>query len=327
MESNPRVLKAVGAWLFLVLLAVAAAAITIALVNKYMYGPETDVRAYVEDLRDGDGGEALGLLNARVPDVNAALLDGDPLEVSGEQLEDLEISTVSNDGQQAVVRAEYTIDGAPHSSEFRLHAVDTQWGLFTVWAFDETSLPTVSVTLPGATSVDLNGTSVALPGSTGEFSAFYPGVYTASYTSEFVAAEPESAVLTAPGQEAEITLEPRPTEKLEEEVDRQLREHLDACAEQSRLYPAGCPFSYEFDGRVQGEVQWTIESYPHPEISMGSQGGEGWSLSPARGVARIEFDALDLFTGDVERVERTVPFEVTADLSVDDSTVRVLPRG
>ena len=39
MESNVRVLKALGAWLFLVLLGVAAAAVTIALVNKYMYGP------------------------------------------------------------------------------------------------------------------------------------------------------------------------------------------------------------------------------------------------------------------------------------------------
>jgi len=141
MESNVRVLKALGAWLFLVLLGVAAAAVTIALVNKYMYGPETDVRAYVEDLRDGDGGEALGLLNARVPEANAAMLDGDPLEAAAEDLEDLEVSTVSEDGERAVVRADYTLDGEPHSSEFALHPVDTQWGFFTVWAFDETPCP------------------------------------------------------------------------------------------------------------------------------------------------------------------------------------------
>src|SRR5688500_12531755 len=99
MESNVRVLKAIGAWLFLVLLGVAAAAVTIALVNKYMYGPETDVRAYFEDLKDGDGGEALGLLNARVPDSNAAMLDGDPLEAAAAGIEDLEVSTVSDDGE------------------------------------------------------------------------------------------------------------------------------------------------------------------------------------------------------------------------------------
>jgi hypothetical protein len=326
MESNVRVLKAIGAWLFLVLLGVAAAAVTIALVNKYMYGPETDVKAYFEDLRDGDGGEALGLLNARVPDSNAAMLDGDPLETAAAGIEDLEVSTVSDDGEQAVVRADYTLDGQEHSSEFRLHPADTQWGFFTVWAFDETPLPTVEVRLPGATSVDINGMSVALPESSRQFSAFFPGTYTASYTSEFVETEPVSTVVTSPGQRAEIVLEARPTQKLEDEVDRQLREHLDGCAEQDTLYPAGCPFSFEFDGRVDGEVGWSIESYPDPEIAVGDGADGGWSLSPARGTAKISFDSLDLFTGDVEQIERTVPFEVSADLRIDDSTVTVTPR-
>jgi len=327
MESNVRVLKAIGAWLFLVLLGVAAAAVTIALVNKYMYGPETDVKAYFEDLRDGDGGEALGLLNARVPDSNAAMLDGEPLEAAAEGIEDVEVSTVSDDGAQAVVRADYTLDGQPHSSEFRLHPADTQWGFFTVWAFDETPLPTVSVRLPGATSVDINGMSVALPESSREFSAFFPGVYTASYTSELVETEPVSAVVTSPGERAEIVLEARPTQRLEDEVDRRLKEHLDGCAEQDTLYPAGCPFSFDFDGRVDGAVDWSIVSYPDPEITVGGRSGGGWSLAPAEGRARIAFDSLDLFTGDVERVERTVPFEVSADLAIDGSTVTVTPRG
>lgn len=327
MESNVRVLKALGAWLFLVLLGVAAAAVTIALVNKYMYGPETDVRAYFEDLRDGDGGEALGLLNADVPDANAAMLDGDPLETAAEEIEDLEVSAVSNDGSQAVVRADYTLGGEPHSSEFRLHAEDTQWGFFTVWAFDRTPLPTLTVSLPGATAVDINGMSVALPDSTGEFSVFFPGVYTVSYTSELVEAEPVRTRVTTPGQEIEVVLEARPTEALETEVDRQLKEHLDGCTQQDTLYPAGCPFSFEFGGRVAGEVEWSVESYPDPEITVGSRGGEGWSLEPAQGTARIAFDSLDLFTGDVERVERTVPFEIAAGLEIDGSTVRVVPRG
>src|SRR3712207_7259116 len=39
-----------------------------------------------------------------------------------------------SDGERAVVRAVYTLDGTEHSSEFALHPVDTQWGFFTVWA-------------------------------------------------------------------------------------------------------------------------------------------------------------------------------------------------
>ena len=79
MERSDRIVRAVGAWFFMILLAVAAAAVTIALVNKYQYGPETDVREYFQALQDGDGGKALGLLNAQVPDSNPALLDGDAL--------------------------------------------------------------------------------------------------------------------------------------------------------------------------------------------------------------------------------------------------------
>ncbi|MDN5699385.1 MAG: hypothetical protein L0G85_03600 [Kocuria sp.] len=183
MESTDRVLKAVGAWLFLIVLSVAAAAVTIALVNKYQYGPETDVKAYFDALQAGDGAAALGALNAEVPDSNAALLDGDPLEAAAEKLDDVAISTVSYSSDQAVVRADYTLDGQEHSSEFTLHPADTQWGFFTVWDFDRSTLPTMHVTMPGSTAVDINGESVALTDSARDFAVFYPGIYTGSYSS------------------------------------------------------------------------------------------------------------------------------------------------
>ena len=206
MEQTDRVLKAVGAWLFLIVLSVAAAAVTIALVNKYQYGPETDVKAYFDALQAGDGAAALGALNAEVPDSNAALLDGEPLEAAAEKLDDVEISTVSSTSDQAVVRADYTLDGQEHSSEFTLHPADTQWGFFTVWDFDRTTLPTMHVTMAGSTSVDINGESVALTDSARDFAVFYPGIYTGSYTSPMVTAEPEQTLVTDPDAETDLTL-------------------------------------------------------------------------------------------------------------------------
>ena len=182
MERSDRIIRAVGAWFFLIVLSVAAAAVTIALVNKYQYGPETDVREYFQALQDGDGGKALGLLNAQVPDSNAALLDGDALAEAGSHLEDVEVSTVSSDKDHAVVRASYLLDGKPASSEFTLHPAETQWGFFTVWDFDPSTLPTMTVSMPGSTAVDINGASVALPESSRDFAVFYPGVYTGSYS-------------------------------------------------------------------------------------------------------------------------------------------------
>ena len=63
------------------MLAVAAAITTVTLVNTHVYGPHQQVESYLEALRQGEGERALGLLNATVPDANAALLDGPALQL------------------------------------------------------------------------------------------------------------------------------------------------------------------------------------------------------------------------------------------------------
>lgn len=323
MESTDRVLKAVGAWLFLIVLSVAAAAVTIALVNKYQYGPETDVKAYFDALQAGDGAAGLGALNAEVPDSNAALLDGDPLEAAAEKLDDVAISTVSSSSDQAVVRADYTLDGQEHSSEFTLHPADTQWGFFTVWDFDRSTLPTMHVTMPGSTAVDINGESVALTDSARDFAVFYPGIYTGSYSSPMVAAEPEQTLVTDPADETTLQLEATPSDELKTQVREQTKSYLDECAEQDSLYPAGCPFYYEFSGRVQDNVKWTITEYPKPEVRLGGPNADRWALMDSPGKAKIEFTSVDLFDGKTSKVSEEVPFTFKAHLDVteDEATV------
>lgn len=326
MERTDRVLKAVGAWLFLILLSVAAAAVTIALVNKYQYGPETDVKAYFEALQAGDGAAALGALNAEVPDSNAALLDGEPLEVAAETLDDVSISTVSSSGDQAVVRADYTLDGHEHSSEFTLHPADTQWGFFTVWDFDRTTLPTMHVTMAGSTSVDINGESVALTDSARDFAVFYPGVYTGSFTSAMVTAEPERTLVTDPGTQADLELVASPSDELTSQVSGQIKTYLDNCAGQDTLYPAGCPFSYEFTGRVLDDVQWSITEYPEPEVRLGGPTADRWTLMDAPGTAKIEFTSVNLFDGKTSKVSEDVPFTFKGDLVVTEDKATVTPE-
>lgn len=326
MERTDRVLKAVGAWLFLILLSVAAAAVTIALVNKYQYGPETDVKAYFEALQAGDGAAALGALNAEVPDSNAALLDGEPLEVAAETLDDVSISTVSSSGDQAVVRADYTLDGQEHSSEFTLHPADTQWGFFTVWDFDRTTLPTMHVTMAGSTSVDINGESVALTDSARDFAVFYPGVYTGSFTSAMVTAEPERTLVTDPGTQADLELVASPSDELTSQVSGQIKTYLDNCAGQDTLYPAGCPFSYEFTGRVLDDVQWSITEYPEPEVRLGGPTADRWTLMDVPGTAKIEFTSVNLFDGKTSKVSEDVPFTFKGDLVVTEDKATVTPE-
>lgn len=326
MERSDRIVRAVGAWFFLIVLAVAAAAVTIALVNKYQYGPETEVKAYFDALRAGDGGKALGLLRADVPDSNAALLDGKPLRTAGKQIEDLRISTVSADSEHAVVRAEYELLDQEFSSEFTLHPAQTQWGFFTVWDFDRTTLPTMRVSMPGSTAVDINGESVALPGSSRDFAVFYPGVYTGSYTSPMVTAQPQATRVTEADRPTELTLTATASDTLKSQVAEQVRSYLDECASQDALYPAGCPFSYDFPGRVRDSVKWTITEYPRPRVRLDGSGARSWSLEDSRGRARIEFTALNLYNGRTAEVSTEVPFTFSADLAVSQDHATVTPR-
>lgn len=326
MERSDRIIRAVGAWFFLIVLSVAAAAVTIALVNKYQYGPETDVREYFQALQDGDGGKALGLLNAQVPDSNAALLDGDALAEAGSHLEDVEVSTVSSDKDHAVVRASYLLDGKPASSEFTLHPAETQWGFFTVWDFDPSTLPTMTVSMPGSTAVDINGASVALPESSRDFAVFYPGVYTGSYSSPMITAEPREVPVSDEDQHTTMELTAVPSETMKQQVDEQIHAHLDRCAEQDSLYPEGCPFSHDFPGRIQGEVSWSIKDYPRPEVRLAGPHADQWSLPDSRGTAHIEFTAVDLYDGRTSTVSQDVPFTFSAGLKVTGDQATVTPK-
>ncbi|RLY94217.1 hypothetical protein EAE32_03100 [Kocuria tytonicola] len=326
MERSDRIVRAVGAWFFLIVLAVAATAVTIALVNKYQYGPETDVREYFQALQDGDGGKALGLLNAGVPDSNAALLDGEALREAGSHLEDVQVSTVSSGGDHAVVRASYLLDGREASSEFSLHPAETQWGFFTVWDFDPSTLPTMTVSMPGSTAVDINGASVALRGSSRDFAVFYPGVYTGSYSSPMISAEPREVAVSDEDQRTTMELTAVPSEQLRQQVEEQVHSHLDACASQDSLYPAGCPFSHDFPGRIQGRVSWRVTDYPAPEPRLGGPHTDQWSLPDSRGTAHIEFTAVDLYDGHTTKVSKDVPFTFSARLAVTGDKATVTPR-
>lgn len=328
MGHNDRVLRALLVWVFLLLLTIAAAWVTMSLVNKYFYGPETDVRAYFKHLQDGDGARALGALNAEVPpETDAALLDGAPLQQATASLEDVSISTISQDSSTAVVRADYTLNGKKHSTDYHLHATETQWGFFTVWAFDKTQLPTVTVSLPGATSADINGASTALPGSTQEFVALLPGIYTASYASEYIDAKPQPVALTSSDQHSTIALKPVPSQAMKDKVSEAITKDLKTCTDQNSLYPTNCPFSYDFNGRVQGTPTWEITDKPTPAISAPAKTSEQqqqWSLSPAQGTASVRFTSVDLYDGSTEEVTAKVPFTYKASMEfTDDGEVTV----
>lgn len=302
------------------MLSIAAAVVVIWLVNAKVYGPVKQVENYFQALQDGDGALALGILNAEVPEANAALLDADALRASTEGLEVLGMEEVSTsmDGRTNVV-VNYRLDGAEQQSTFELEQTGTRWMFFDEWSFRPQDLPTVRVNAPNQNEAQLNGARVLLPEGSNTFAAFYPSRVAASYTSGYFEAPEQSAVLAGPGDSVDLTLRSQATEELVKTVDARVREFLDNCAgEQNRLAPPGCPFYHLTDNRVEPPITWEILEYPTVEISP----ADGhWVLAPLQGKARVSATQTDLFSGAQSPLIEEKDFTFGARLSVTDAGV------
>jgi len=101
--STPPALKVAAGWLLGLVLLGAGFLTAVTLLNNRMYGPEHQVGLYLDALRDGDGGRALGLLDATVPEgANPALLDGEALRGAVAPLQDLEVGPARDAGADRV---------------------------------------------------------------------------------------------------------------------------------------------------------------------------------------------------------------------------------
>ena len=100
-------------WLLGLMLAVAGAIVAINVVNNTVASPQQPVREYLDALKSGDGGRALGLLRAAVPPSNAAMLDGAGLQSAATRVTNVDIGDPeARPGNQVMVPMEYTIDGS-----------------------------------------------------------------------------------------------------------------------------------------------------------------------------------------------------------------------
>lgn len=307
------------------MLAVAACALTIVLVNTFVFSPQHQVKAYLNALEDGDGGAALGLLHATVPDANAAMLDGAALKASVEDIEDLELEDPIPAGDNVVeLPVHYTVDGTAHTTTFTLEKTGTTWLFFSQWSFVPSTLPTISVDVINENEASLNGTRVALPEGKNSFAVFYPGTFEAHYASDYFAAPVVESVLTGPqnAQDARLTLATEATPKLIEDLSNQVNAFLDSCAEQRVLQPSGCPFSASMDRVQDNTIDWSIAEYP--EVKVEPFNGS-WVLSPLTGVAILNVVEIDLFTGASVERELEQEFGFTGRLSVNNGNVTLTP--
>jgi hypothetical protein len=315
-------------WLLGLMLAVAAAIVAINVVNNTVASPQQPVREYLDALREGDGGKALGLLRATVPPGNAAMLDGTGLQTAASRLANITIGEPEErPNSQVLVPVQYTIDGSRLRTDFLLQQTGTEWLFFNTWAFVPSRLPTVGVTVVNASEANLNGVPVNMPDGKNSFAVFYPGEYEASLNGEYFAAPATRATITSrDAPAAPLNLLTEATDRLREDVGRSVREFLDGCAaeavKQQKLQP-DCPFYFSSTNNVDdGTIKWTITEYP--EISIEPFDGR-WVVAPLDGKARVEAVQQSAFTGAWFPLDEEVDFSFTTRLDVDGDTIKVTP--
>ena len=316
-------IKVLAAWLLGLMVVVAAAIATVVVVNSHIFNPEEQVHDYLDALTDGDGERALGLLNAAVPDANAAMLDGAPLQQSMAAVEDVAVGEAVEVGDGRVeVTITYTVRGTAHSSTFPLERTGTEWLFFNTWEFVPSVLPTLELSVINQAEATLNGSRVGMPGGRNEFSVFYPGDFEAHYTSEYFAAPAQTVAVTDRSGGQRIALATEATDVLVEAVDGQVRRFLDECAAQTVFQPANCPFNFQTENRVAGDIRWSITEYPTVTIEPFNG---NWVMAPLSGTAELSTSLQDLFTGSIEPVTVPREFGFTARLSVSDDEIAVTP--
>ena len=305
------------------MLTVAGFTAAVVALNGGVYGPEQQVRDYFAALEDGDGALALGILNAAVPAADAALLDGPALERGAKAVERVRVQNpVETANGHVEVPVAYSIRGTDHTTSFPLEKTGSQWFFFSQWEFVPSTLPTVEVSGGNLNEAELNGSRVALPAGRGTFASFYPVEVEGRFDGEYFAAPARALPVTGRSGTPGMALQATATEQLTRAVDTEIREFLDGCAEQTVFQPTNCPFNFQTADRLAGDIAWSITDYP--AIRIEPHDG-GWMIAPLTGAARLDTRLQDLFTGAVSNVTARRPFEFTARLEVDGSTVTVKP--
>lgn len=315
--------KIAAGWLFVLMVAIAAAIITITMVNDSHFAAQKTVQSYLQALREGNGQRALGLLNARVPGADAAVLDGAGLAKSQDGLSDFNYAESTSPEGQTKVSLAYKSKGADLHTDFLLTPGPKKWLFFDSWTMVPTTLPVINVSVVNANQAEVNGVAVNMPGGKNSFATFYPGTYSASYNSALFQAPAQERTVSSPtsGVQA-VSLATQASSALLDKINSTLRTYLDSCAKQTVLMPAGCPLSASNNNRVISPIKWSIVDYPKANVSPF---GGRWVLAPLTVKAQVDYQVQDLFTGQNSEVKTADDFGFTARLTISGNSATVTP--
>lgn len=314
-------------WALVVLALVLLFAAAIIVCNRTICSPAAQVKHLHQLLEEGKGAEALGLLEAKVPQGDAVALDGEVLSRTQSGITEFEADTAQQDQDvpgRVTVTAHYKAHGVPSESTYALHHDGKSWMFFDTWKFEEVTLPTVQIKANTVNEIEVNDQKIPLQKGRTELPVFFPAVLDAGFETKNFKADTRGKLITSPAQKpVEIALRTEPTSHFTQNISKQLKKYLDGCATQKVLMPTNCPFAYHTTARVDAKtIKWQITDYPKPKVSYYDG---AWVLGPLTVKTELQLTEQDLRTGELKPKVVKDAFGFNANLDTSTTEVNVRP--
>jgi hypothetical protein len=289
-------------------------AATLMMLGRPPETPDGVVAAYFAALADRDADDARDFI-ARAEDekVETVLLDDETLE-HAEYTPPSDLSIISSEEAPteltASVKARYKISGTTYERDLFLvrQTAPAPWRILRGWGL----LPANT-----RTSYPLVIAGRRVPKSDSPTVPAFLGSYVIRLAKHpLLEADPVTAVAGAAHAPA---LQLRPRDERQSELERQVREHLDACAAQSEPDPPGCPFQRNPDVQYPHTVLRTITRYPTLKLSPVDGAIAVMSQSSGR------VDVMATGSAGSARLVATESFIVVGRLTLDGDRVTFVP--
>ncbi len=289
--------------------------LTVLTLNLTVYSATGFVRSYLDALARQDAAAALELAGtAAAGDASDALLVREAMS----DLEDIEITMNRTDANgDHLVTATYVVGGVPGTTEFAVKRSGTLFGLFNGWAFAQSPLSVLQLTVQHDDDFTANGVDLVSEvgqDAEGLYLAFTPSAIELTHESQYLTAEPVTAVLEQPGTAVPAALDIQANQAFVDEVQRQVDEFLTECATQTVLLPTGCPFGETIDNRVISDPVWSMVEYPVMTLAPSGEVAT-WKVPRTAGVAHIVVDVQSLFDGSISTTDEDVDFFVAYNVT------------
>jgi hypothetical protein len=287
-----RILAIVGAAIVLVV----GAAVAISVVNSTVYSPKNQVEAYLDNLIDGNASAVLEAVDVDAANASRVLLTDEVLSATDGGITGYKISDVTVSGDTATITAELDQDGSKSTVDYYVARDGKTAVFFDNWEMDSVYVGTMSLSLPeGVTDITVNDVEVSVGDVDSDYGYVelpaFPGEYVIelSGTNEFLASEPQTAVVTADleGYAEPLSFELEPTEAFTAEVASQIDALVASCTAQGLIEAEDCPvYTYAY-GNISN-VAWTINEPATFEI-LDYGNGEWYVQVDDRGSATVTY--------------------------------------